>query len=78
MKTVAMLQVRQKLSELVGRASEGEQIGITRRGRLVAVVGPAPAALSVAQVFADIDKIRKRVRPLRGVTIKALIEEGRG
>lgn len=33
---------------------------------------------TVAEVFAHIDEIRKRIKPLpKGVTIKDLIEEGR-
>ena len=33
---------------------------------------------TIAEVFASIDEIRKRVKPLpKGVTIKDLIEEGR-
>jgi prevent-host-death family protein len=37
MKTVGLFEAKQKLSELVERASEGEQIGITRRGKLAAM-----------------------------------------
>jgi hypothetical protein len=33
--------------------------------------------MTVAEAFADIDKIRKRGKPLKGITIKDLIEEGR-
>jgi hypothetical protein len=43
----------------------------------VAVIAPAPSAISGAQVFANIEEIRKRVKPLKGLTIKDLIEEGR-
>ncbi|MBI1749213.1 MAG: type II toxin-antitoxin system prevent-host-death family antitoxin [Acidobacteria bacterium] len=34
MRRVGLFQAKQKLSELVERASEGERIGITRRGKL--------------------------------------------
>ena len=78
MRTVGLFEAKQKLSELVERASEGEQIGITRRGKLAAVLVPARPELSMEEAFAQIDRIRSKVKPLpKGVTIKDLIEEGR-
>lgn len=78
MRTVGLFEAKQKLSELVERASEGEQIGITRRGKLAAVIVPARPELSLADAFARIDQIRTKVKPLpKGMTIKDLIEEGR-
>jgi prevent-host-death family protein len=77
-RTVGLFEAKQKLSELVERASEGEQIGITRRGKLTAVIVPARDNKSLKEVFADIERIRKRAKPLpKGLTIKDLIEEGR-
>ena len=49
MRTVGLFEAKQKLSELVERASAGEQIGITRRGKLAAVIVPARAEVSVAE-----------------------------
>lgn len=78
MRTVGLFEAKQKLSELVERASEGEQIGITRRGKLAAVIVPALPELSIEEAFAQIDRIRSKVKPLpKGMTIKDLIEEGR-
>jgi prevent-host-death family protein len=78
MKTIGLFEAKQKLSELVERASEGEQIGITRRGKLSALIVPARNNLSLKEVFADIEQIRLRAKPLpRGMTIKDLMEEGR-
>jgi len=78
MRTVGLFEAKQKLSELVERASEGEQIGITRRGKLAAVIAPAPAEISMAEAFGNIDRIRRNLKPLpKGMTIKDLIEEGR-
>jgi prevent-host-death family protein len=78
MKTVGLFEAKQKLSELVERATEGEQIGITRRGKLGAMLVPARNDVSLKEAFAGIDRIRMRAKPLpRGVTIKDLIEEGR-
>jgi prevent-host-death family protein len=78
MRTVGLFEAKQKLSELVERASEGEQIGITRRGKLAAVIVPARPELSMEEAFAQIDRIRSKVKSLpKGMTIKDLIEEGR-
>ena len=78
MKTIGLFEAKQKLSELVERAGEGERIGITRRGKLAALLVPARQDVSLKQAFADIERIRGRAKPLtKGVTIKHLIEEGR-
>jgi prevent-host-death family protein len=77
MHKVGLFEAKQKLSELVERAERGERIGITRRGKLTAVMGPAEEKVDLEKVFAEMDRIRKRAKPLRGATIKDLIEEGR-
>ena len=77
MKTIGLFEAKQKLSEIVERATEGERIGITRRGKLAAIVVPAGSDVSLKDVFNDIEQIRKRARRLKGVTAKSLIEDGR-
>ncbi|MFI5058534.1 MAG: type II toxin-antitoxin system Phd/YefM family antitoxin [Candidatus Acidiferrales bacterium] len=77
MRKVGLFEAKQKLSELVERAGRGERIGITKRGKLAAVMGPVEEQVDLKKVFEEMDKIRKRAKPLRGVTIKNLIEEGR-
>lgn len=78
MKNVGLFEAKQKLSELVERASEGERIGITRRGKLAAYLVPAQNEVSLREAFEQIDRIRMRAKPLpKGMTIKDLIEEGR-
>ena len=78
MKTVGLFEAKQKLSELVKRASEGEPIGITQRGKLAAILKPAQSQASLKEAFAGMERIRKRSKPLpKGMTIKDLIEEGR-
>jgi len=81
MRKVGLFEAKQKLSELVERAGRGERIGITKRGKLTAEIGPArsepPEQIDLKQVFADIEKIRKRSKKVPGVTVKSLIEEGR-
>jgi prevent-host-death family protein len=78
MKTVGLFEAKQKLSELVERASAGEQIGITRRGKLAAIIAPAQPRRSLKEIFDSIEEIRRRAQPLpKGMTLKDLIEEGR-
>ena len=77
MRTVGLFEAKQKLSELVERAREGEKIGITRHGELTAVLVPAAADTSLKDIFKDIEKIRKRAKLGRGVNVRDLIEEGR-
>ncbi|MFZ0955356.1 MAG: type II toxin-antitoxin system prevent-host-death family antitoxin [Candidatus Sulfotelmatobacter sp.] len=77
MRTVGLFEAKQKLSELVERASEGEQIGITRRGKLAAVIVPARSKVSIKEIFDDIEDIRKHVNRSKRFSVRELIEEGR-
>jgi len=77
MRRVGLFEAKQKLSELVERARDGEKIGITRRGELAAVLVPAAPETSLKDIFVDIEKIRKRAKLTRGANLKDLIEEGR-
>jgi prevent-host-death family protein len=77
-RTIGLFEAKQNLSELVEAASAGEKIGITRRGKLAAVIAPPHPTISLQEAFADIEQIRRRAKPLpKGMTIKDLIEEGR-
>ena len=77
MRKVGLFEAKQKLSELVERASRGERIGITKRGKLAAEIVPAREEVDIKEIFEGMERIRKRAKPLRGVTVKDLIEEGR-
>ena len=77
MRTVGLFEAKQKLSEIVDRAAEGERIGITRRGKLAAIVIPARPEITLAEIFDDIEQIRKHAKLPKGLKIKNLIEEGR-
>jgi prevent-host-death family protein len=77
MRTVGLFEAKQKLSELVERAGEGERIGITRRGKLAALIVPAAVEVDLEVVFDDIERIRKSAKPHRGLSAKNMIEEGR-
>jgi prevent-host-death family protein len=75
---IGLFEAKQKLSELVARAEEGERIGITRRGKLTALLVPARSGQSLREVFEEIDGIRKRARRRTPkLAVKQLIEEGR-
>jgi prevent-host-death family protein len=77
-KNIGLFEAKQKLSELVDRASAGERIGITRRGKLTAVLVPARGDVDLKDVFARIEEIRKHAKPLpKGLKVKDFIEEGR-
>jgi prevent-host-death family protein len=77
MRKVGLFEAKQKLSELVGQAERGERIGITRRGKLTAVIGPATGTSNLQEIFAGLEEIRKRARKQKGVSVKQLIAEGR-
>ena len=54
--------------------------GITLRippGQMAAVMGPSKSNSDLEEIFAAIEKIRKKAKPHPGVTTKDLIEEGR-
>jgi prevent-host-death family protein len=77
MQKIGLFQAKNRLSELVGRAAQGEEIGITRRGKLAAVIVPARPKTTLREIFDDIEGIRKRAKLPPGVTVSELIEEGR-
>jgi prevent-host-death family protein len=77
MRTIGLFEAKQKLSELVERASTGEQIGITRRGKLAAIIVPAQPEMTLNEIWADMEEIRKNVDRTKFSTVKELIEEGR-
>ena len=54
MHQVGMAQLRRKWSELVERVVRGERIGITKSGKLVAVIGPARERAELDELFAGI------------------------
>lgn len=76
--TVGIFEAKQKLSELVERASHGEEIVITRRGREQARLVPMPAqrGRTLKEIFDSI-RSRPRISLRKGLTIKGMIEEGR-
>jgi prevent-host-death family protein len=79
MEQVGLFEAKNRLSELVTRAEEGEEITITRHGH------PAARLIPAVRVF-DREKARKAIAKMRrlrrgvklsGLKIKDLINEGR-
>ena len=77
MRKVGLFEAKQKLSELVERAASGERIGITRRGKLAAVIVSVKEEYDLRRIFETLEGIRRRARRFKGVSVKDLIEEGR-
>jgi len=78
--TFGLFEAKNRLSELVDRASRGEEIVITRRGEEVARLVPALKPDARAQAQALVQRIlRSRTgHPLgQGVSLRELIAEGR-
>ena len=74
---VGVYEAKSKLSQLVEQVEHGESVVITRHGRPVARLVPMEIERpNVAETIAAIRAFRKR-HPLKGVTIKELINEGR-
>lgn len=74
---IGLFEAKQKFSELVERASQGEEVVITRRGTKLARLVPMPAHRSrtLKTIFNSIRE--SRIRLPKGMTIKDLLEEGR-
>jgi len=77
MRKVGLFEAKQKLSELIEQAANGERIGITRRGKLTAVIVSVKGEYDVCGIFESLEEIRRRARRFKGVSVKDLIEEGR-
>jgi prevent-host-death family protein len=77
MRTFGLFEARRKLPEIVEHAARGESVGITREGKLVAIVVPARPESSLRDIFADIEAIRKHTKRPGNFKVKHLIEEGR-
>jgi len=75
--TIGIFEAKQKLSELVERAAQGEEIVITCRGRERArLVGATiKRKRSLQEIFDSFAQVRMKLP--KGTTVKDLIEEGR-
>ncbi len=75
--TVGIFEAKQKLSELVERAAQGEEIVITCRGKKRArlIGAAAQSKRSLQEIFDSFARVRMKLP--KGTTVKDLIEEGR-
>jgi len=78
METIGAYEAKTHLPRLLERVARGEVITITKHGRPVARLVPAPELRrrSVAETIAAIEGFR-RGRHLGAVSIREMIEEGR-
>jgi prevent-host-death family protein len=75
--TIGIFEAKQKLSELVERAAQGEEIVITCRGKERArlVRAAVKKRRSLEEIFDSLARVRMKLP--KGMTVKDLIEEGR-
>lgn len=78
MRTIGAYEAKTHLPRLLDEVAKGERITITKHGQPVAVLIP-PAGVETPEAEALIDRFRmfRRQHPLRDVTIRDLIEDGR-
>lgn len=79
MRDIALFEAKNRLSELIRRVEAGEEIAITRRGKVVArLVPPAPevAAQPALDAVADL-RARRRGVSLGRLSNRDLGREGR-
>jgi len=78
MRKFNLQEAKKRFSEILERAARGERVGLTKEGKIVAIIGPPPDETAELQsIFKKIERIRRRSKRVPGVTVKSLIEEGR-
>lgn len=78
MKTLGAFQVKTHLSQLLKEIEEkGEIIAITKHGRVIAIISPAPESDPINLAIESIRKNRRGVTLGKKLSLKNLIEEGR-
>lgn len=79
MKTVGAYEAKAHFSQLLEEVAKGETITITKHGVPVAMLRPVAETRrkSVAEIIEELKELRKGLTLGPGLTIRALIEEGR-
>lgn len=85
MKTVAIFEAKNRLSEILAAVAHGEEYAVTRHGKPIASIVPfrgAGEGLTPAQVEARrraIARVRKfrQAHPVEDFDVRAAVEEGR-
>jgi prevent-host-death family protein len=76
---IGAFEAKNRLSELLQRVENGEEVTITRHGKPVARLVPAAATAEqdrIREAVGWLNRTRKK-RKLDGITIRQLINEGR-
>ncbi|MFA5504703.1 MAG: type II toxin-antitoxin system prevent-host-death family antitoxin [Vulcanimicrobiota bacterium] len=71
MESINIRQAREKLSELISSAEQGESIAITRYGKKVALLGPIQPE---GYRLPDLREFRTSIRPAEQVPTSAVLE----
>lgn len=76
---IGAFEAKTRLSQLLDQVEAGQEITITRHGEPVALLVPAKPVRSAKKVKNLIEEIRRTRKGtgLRGLTVKALVNEGR-
>jgi prevent-host-death family protein len=80
MRSIGAYDAKTHLPGLLDDVAKGEIITITKHGVAVAMLVPPPRhpTMSVGEAIAELEKARKGVTLGDALTIRELIEEGRG
>jgi len=78
MKTVGSFEAKTHLARLLDEVAEGESYTITKHGRPVALLIPVtgPPRRPIAETIRELREFRRQ-HPLRGLSVRDLIDEGR-
>lgn len=76
---IGAYEAKTKLPELLRQVRKGKSFTITNRGEAVAELVPVrhAASLDAATAAREMEAFMRQRPPIRGIDIKALIEEGR-
>lgn len=78
MKALGAFHVKTYLSQILKAVEEkGEIIAITKHGRTIAIISPAPATDPIALAIESIRKNRRGITLGKKLSLKKLIGEGR-
>lgn len=77
MKRIGAYEAKTHLPRLLDEVAAGETITITRHGVPVAVLAPAGPSRRAAEASATELRAFRAAHPLRGLSIRDLIDEGR-
>ena len=79
MHSVGVFEAKNRLTALLDEVEEGGEVIITRRGKPIARLVPLETGVNRARARAAADGLRaaSKGQTLGGISLKALIEEGR-